>query len=102
MTPSFDDYEEKIRSLPPVPKASDVLNARFLLGREGRLEAFYAPLHGVTANARVVIAGLTPGLSEMLLTFREARPLLAEGWRPSQISTRSAGGWRLREPCARI
>ena len=85
MTPSFDDYVEKIRILPPVPKDSDVLNDHFLLGREGRLEAFYAPLHGVTANARIVIVGLTPGLSQMLLAFRVARTLLAEGWRPPEI-----------------
>ena len=31
--------------------------------KAARLEAFYAPLHGVTANARIVIVGLTPGLS---------------------------------------
>ena len=85
MTPSFDDYVEEIRSLPPVPADSDVVNDRFLLGREGRLEAFYAPLHGVTANARIIIVGLTPGLSQMLLAFRVARTLLAEGWRPPEI-----------------
>ncbi len=85
MTPSFDDYVEKIRFLPPVPEESDVLDDRFLLGREGRLEAFYAPLHGVTANARIAIVGLTPGLSQMLLAFRVARTLLVEGWRPPEI-----------------
>ena len=51
MTPSFDDYVEKIRFLPPVPEESDVLNDRFLLGREGRLEAFYAPLHGELSSS---------------------------------------------------
>ena len=52
---------------------------------EGRLEAFYAPLHAVTKDARIVIVGLTPGLSQMLLAFREARELLVEGWRPPEI-----------------
>ena len=55
MTPRSSDYVEKIRSLPADPKDSDVLNDRFLLGSEGRLEAFNAPLHGVTPNARIVI-----------------------------------------------
>ena len=85
MTPRFDDYAEKIRSLPAVPKESDLLGRRFLMGREGRLEAFYAPLHAVTQDARIVIVGLTPGLSQMLLAFREARTLLVEGWRPPEI-----------------
>ena len=85
MTPSFDDYERKIRSMPSLPTESDVLNECFLMAREGRLEAFYAPLHGVTANAQVVIVGLTPGLSQMVLAFREARTLLDEGWRPPQL-----------------
>ena len=52
------------------PTESDVLNECFLMAREGRLEAFYAPLHGVTANAQVVIVGLTPGLSQMVLAFQ--------------------------------
>lgn len=79
MTPQFDEYEKQIRSLPAVPAASDVLRRSFLLGREGPLEAFYAPLHGVTANAEVAIVGLTPGLYQMLLAFREARQLLRDG-----------------------
>ena len=85
MTPNFDDYEKKIRSLPPLPTEYDVLNDRFLMARESRLEAFYAPLHGINANAQVVIVGLTPGLSQMVLAFREARTLLHEGWRPPQL-----------------
>ena len=85
MTPHFDDYEKQIRSLPAVPAAPDVLRRRFTLAREGALEAFYAPLHGVTANAEVVIVGLTPGLSQMLLAFREARQLLHDGKQPPDI-----------------
>ena len=48
--------------------------AHLRLAREGILEAFYAPLHGVTADAEVVIVGLSPGLSQMLLAFRKPRP----------------------------
>ena len=43
---------------------------------------FYAPLHGITPDARVVIVGLTPGKSQMVAAFREARRLLREGSRP--------------------
>ncbi len=82
---SFDNYEKTIRSLPLVPTASDVLVSAFLMAREGRLEAFYAPLHGVTPDAQVVVVGLTPGLSQMVLAFQEARTLLAEGWQPPEL-----------------
>ena len=85
MTPSFDDYAERIRAFPAIPDQSDLLDRRFRLGREGRLEVFYAPLHGVAADAQIVIVGLTPGLSQMALAFREARTLLVEGWRPPEI-----------------
>ena len=85
MTPNFDDYADTIRSLPPTPEENDVLNSRFLLGSEDRLEVYYAPLHGITASARVVIVGLTPGKSQMLKAFQAARTLLSEGWRPPRI-----------------
>ena len=80
MTPRFDDYMGKIRALPADPGESDVIDKRFLLAREGRVEVFYAPLHGYTRGARVIILGLTPGISQMVQAFREARQLLYEGW----------------------
>ncbi|MCY3839600.1 MAG: hypothetical protein OXH09_13285 [Gammaproteobacteria bacterium] len=82
MTPTFDDYEPAIRSLPSDATLADVANDRFLLARDGLLEAFYAPLHGVTSTADVVIIGLTPGRSQMVRAFCEAKKLLHEGWRP--------------------
>ena len=85
MTPSFEDFKDEIRSLPPIPNRSDVLNDRFLIAREGRLEAFYAPLHGVSANAMVVIVGLTPGMSQTVLAFQAARTLLSEGHRGPRL-----------------
>ena len=100
MTPQFDDYEKRIRSLPAVPADSDLLRRHFLLAREGTLEAFYAPLHGVTANAEVVIVGLTPGLSQMRLAFGEARHLLLDGLQPpgifDEIRRRMAFAGRMR------
>ena len=50
MTPRFDDYEDRILSLPADPSASDVTSDDFLLARKGRLEVFYAPLHGITPD----------------------------------------------------
>ena len=82
MTPCFDDYEDRILSLPADPTASDVIRDDFLLAGEGHLDVFYAPLHGITPDARVIIVGLTPGKSQMVAAFREARRLLREGSRP--------------------
>ena len=82
MTPRFGNYEDRILSLPANATVSDVTSSDFLLAREGHLEVFYAPLHGITADARVVIVGLTPGKSQMVAAFREARRLLREGSRP--------------------
>ena len=85
ISPRFADYEHKIRSLPADPTASDVSRDDFLLAREGRLEVFYAPLHGATSAAQIVIIGLTPGQSQMVAAFREARRLLHEGSRPPRL-----------------
>ena len=84
-TPCFGTYERRIRDLPAHVQETDVLTPDFLLAREGRLEVFYAPLHGVTAAARVVVVGLTPGRSQMLVAFREGKRLLDEGWRPPRL-----------------
>ena len=85
LTPRFADYEHKLRSLPADPTASDLIRDDYLLAREGRLAVFYAPLHGVTPDAQVVIVGLTPGRSQMVAAFREARTLLHEGSHPSRL-----------------
>ncbi len=46
---------------------------------------FYAPLHGITPGAQVVIIGLMPGQSQMVAAFREARGPLHEGSRPPRL-----------------
>ncbi len=88
-TPCFGTYERRIRGLPANVQETDVLTPDFLLAREGRLEVFYAPLHGVTAAARVVVVGLTPGSQQMLAAFREGKRLLDEAGDRRGCSTRS-------------
>lgn len=90
ITPRFADYEHKIRNLSADPTASDVTGHDFLLAREGCLEVFYAPLHGITPGAQVVIIGLMPGRSQMVAAFREARRLLHERSRPPRLFRKSA------------
>lgn len=79
MTPHFDAYIDKIRSLPANPTDRDVVTSDFLLGEEGRIEIYYAPLHGVTTDAKIIIVGITPGIQQMVAAFAEARRLLHEG-----------------------
>ena len=43
MTPHFDDYVAKIRSLPADPTNHDVVTPDFLLKKEGQIEVYYAP-----------------------------------------------------------
>lgn len=85
MTPRFADYEHKLRSLPADATAYEVTGDGFLLAHEGDLEVFYAPMHGLTPDAQIVIIGLTPGRSQMFAAFREIRKLLHEGSRPPQL-----------------
>ena len=85
MTPRFDDYIAKIRSLPDDPADNDVVTSDFLLGEEGRIEVYYAPLHGITTNAKIVIVGITPGRQQMVAAFAEARSLLHEGMMPPHL-----------------
>ena len=85
MEPRFADYEHKLRSLPADSTERDITGDDFLLAHEGPLEVFYAPLHGVTPDAQIVIVGLTPGKSQMLAAFREVRRLLQDGLRPPQL-----------------
>ena len=85
MTPRFDAYIDKIRSLPANPTDRDVVTSDFLLGEEGRIEVYYAPLHGVTTDAKIIIVGITPGIQQMVAAFAEARRLLHEGMKPPHL-----------------
>ena len=94
-----------IRSLPTSPEKSDLLTGRFLLDREtfrngSRLEAFYAPFHGINKDAKIVIVGVTPGPTQMHGAFREAWALLKEGMRApiiyNEIRRRTSFGGRMR------
>ena len=81
MTPCFDDYVAKIQSLPANPTKNDVVTSDFLIKEEGegRIKVYYAPLHGVTTDAKIVIVGITPGAVQMCAAFTEARKLLNKG-----------------------
>ncbi|MXY54702.1 MAG: hypothetical protein F4Y86_19550 [Gammaproteobacteria bacterium] len=79
-----------MKRLPQDPDEGDVVNRQFLLGRyhahparrgtrPRRFDVYYAPLHGFQDQAKVVLIGVTPGIQQMLVAFREARRLLHQG-----------------------
>ena len=100
LQPKFGDFEAKIRKLPATVKEQHIFSRRFLLAKERRLEAYYAPFHGITKTARIVIVGITPGKSQTVGAFQTARDLLAKGWPPprfyNEIRRRVAFGGQMR------
>ncbi|MDW7650300.1 MAG: hypothetical protein SCK29_08925 [Bacillota bacterium] len=56
-----------------------ILTSVFLLNQEKNLEVYYAPFDYVNQKAKVIIAGITPGLQQMEIAYATARRCLLEG-----------------------
>ena len=52
------------------------LDDRLLLDRDGPVSVYYAPFDYIDGDAKIVIAGITPGKTQMLNALREARKQL--------------------------
>lgn len=61
-----------------VATASDI-PAEFLLGQEGALSSHYIPFDYVNRQAKVVLVGITPGLTQWKNAVREAQQQLLRG-----------------------
>jgi hypothetical protein len=63
----FRLYKEKICSLALPLSDEDILNSSFLLQKDEnkKLEVYYTPFDYINETAKVVIAGITPGLHQM-------------------------------------
>ena len=55
------------------------LDDRLLLDRDGPVSVYYAPFDYINRDAKIVIAGITPGKTQMLNALREARKQLLNG-----------------------
>ncbi len=55
------------------------LDDRLLLDRDGPVSVYYAPFDYINGDAKIVIAGITPGKTQMLNALREARKQLLNG-----------------------
>ncbi len=67
----FDTYKKLILSLSAPLKEEAILSEQFLLEKDTKkkLEIYYAPFEHVNERAKVVIAGITPGLHQMKKSY---------------------------------
>ena len=72
-------YADAIRELPAGPISLATLAERFTLYHEDRVRIVYAPFDFMNATARVVIVGITPGLSQAQIAFESVRAALIGG-----------------------
>jgi len=75
-------YSDAIRALPPDHISADHLSREFTLFEDGDLRICFAPLGGMVATAKVVVVGITPGLSQAQIAFASARRSLLAGEAP--------------------
>lgn len=67
----FDTYKKLILSLSAPLKEEAILSEQFLLEKDTKkkLDIYYAPFEHVNEQAKVVIAGITPGLHQMKKSY---------------------------------
>jgi hypothetical protein len=76
---TFASYRDAITALPEGPLTrQQLLTSDYLIGREGKLQVFYAPVDAIATDARIVLVGLTPGWQQMRLAFEACRDALVD------------------------
>lgn len=106
--PLFPRYREAIRKLDLAQVAAPAqIPETFLLGREGRYSAHYIPFESIHPQARIVVAGITPGFVQWKNAMREAQRQLAAGSGDAEVlrAARLAGAFSgairpTRAPCS--
>jgi hypothetical protein len=81
-------FKQAMLSLPKDKTLSkeDLLVDDFLMERIGKLEMYYAPHNEyINPSAKVVIIGLTPGLTQMRIAMQEAKVGLEEGLSDEEV-----------------
>jgi hypothetical protein len=76
----YNRYAAAIRALPAGPlSATDVQIPALLMEASGELVIYYAPFDAINLEARVILLGITPGLTQMTLALQRARTLALAG-----------------------
>ena len=60
---------KQIRSLKNINKTT-ITNKNFLIKRENNIKIYYAPFDYINSKAKIMIVGITPGLQQMLQSFK--------------------------------
>jgi hypothetical protein len=86
----FANFRDKIEALPAAPSYDKqrLLVDDFLLGKDDKTTVYYAPFDHVNTSARLAIVGLTPGWTQMNVSFVEARSAIDDGKSDSEILNR--------------
>jgi hypothetical protein len=77
-------YAEAIRALPSEVLSAERLFRDFTLFEEEDVRICFAPMGGMVPSAKVVIVGITPGLSQAQIAFGSARRSLLGGGSPTE------------------
>lgn len=75
MNATIEQYVEQVKSF----EAADLLPSTLLLGSSAELSTYYAPFEYINHSARVVIVGITPGMTQAVLALEAAKQVLVSG-----------------------
>lgn len=90
------EFAEKLHSLPSSLTKSDLLISPFHLHQENELDIYYSPHNEyINQTATIVIAGITPGFSQMKTAYETAVESLRQGRTLEQmaVDTKIAAGF---------
>lgn len=87
----FPEFRDGIAALPVASSyAKDqLMTDGFLLDRDGNVSVYYAPFDHVNESARLVLVGLTPGWTQMNVSFAEARSAIEADESNSEVLRRA-------------
>ncbi len=78
-TELFSKYAPMITKFSDIDFSSGQFKEKLQLASSGNVEVFYAPFEYINPKARVVIVGITPGLTQMVNAIKEAKRQLSLG-----------------------
>jgi hypothetical protein len=79
--PQYSRYWQTLLALPTQDEyfRAQLCDKDFLISSDRGLNIYYAPFHFLNANARIILLGITPGWTQMELSFRAAKRGVANG-----------------------
>ncbi len=87
----FNRYRASLGNLPLKSsyERDEICSEQFLIAREGSIEVFYAPFDHINEKASLCLVGVTPGWTQMQVSFAEAKLAMTQGDDESTILKRA-------------